>query len=401
MKLTIVQVDLRGRRVFLRADFNVPISGDEITDDTRIRAVVPTIECCLRNGASAVLASHLGRPQGRDWRYSLKPVAFRLEELLGRPVPLAPDCVGPVCEKLAGSLQPGQCLLLENLRFHPEEEANDPAFAQALARLADCYVNDAFSVSHRTHASVVAITRFLRPAAAGLLMQRELVVLERILDRPRRPLVLILGGARMSDKLGIVRNLVSHVDRMLIGGAMAFTFLKALGRETGRSPVEWDLVPTAKLILADAAARGVEVLLPEDVVASVHPGDRHWIRTVPADRIPVALAGLDIGPVTVTRFQHALPETGTVVWNGPMGVVEQAPFASGTEELAKAVARARGLTVAAGGDTVAAVRRAGVADELGYLSLSGAAFLKALEGQPLPGVAALSDVNLRSVPAAR
>ena len=401
MKLTIVQVDLRGRRVFLRADFNVPISGDEITDDTRIRAVVPTIECCLRNGASAVLASHLGRPQGRDWRYSLKPVAFRLEELLGRPVPLAPDCVGPVCEKLAGSLQPGQCLLLENLRFHPEEEANDPAFAQALARLADCYVNDAFSVSHRTHASVVAITRFLRPAAAGLLMQRELVVLERILDRPRRPLVLILGGARMSDKLGIVRNLVSHVDRMLIGGAMAFTFLKALGRETGRSPVEWDLVPTAKLILADAAARGVEVLLPEDVVAAVHPGDRHWIRTVPADRIPVALAGLDIGPVTVTRFQHALPETGTVVWNGPMGVVEQAPFASGTEELAKAVARARGLTVAAGGDTVAAVRRAGVADKLGYLSLSGAAFLKALEGQPLPGVAALSDVNLRSVPAAR
>ncbi len=401
MKLTVVQFDLRGRRVFLRADFNVPLSGDEITEDTRIRAVVPTIECCLRNGASAVLASHLGRPQGRESRYSLKPVAFRLEELLGRPVPLAPDCVGPVPEKLAGSLQPGQCLLLENLRFHPEEEANDPAFAQALARLADCYVNDAFSVSHRTHASVVAITQFLRPAAAGLLMQRELVVLERILDHPRRPLVLILGGARMSDKLGIVRNLVSQVDRMLIGGAMAFTFLKALGREIGRSPVEWDLVPTAKVILEEAATRGVEVLLPEDVVAAVHAGDRHWIRTVPADRIPVALAGLDIGPVTVTRFQQALRDTGTVVWNGPMGVVEQAPFASGTEELAKAVASASGLTVAAGGDTVAAVRRAGVADKLGYLSPSGAAFLKALEGPPLPGVAALNDVNFRAVPAAR
>jgi len=401
MKLTIVQLDLRGRRVFLRADFNVPLAGDEIVDDTRIRAAVPTIECCLRNGASAVIASHLGRPQGRDSRYSLKPVAFRLEELLGRPVPLAPDCVGPVCEKLAGSLQPGQCLLLENLRFHPEEEANDPAFAQALARLADCYVNDAFSVSHRTHASIVAIAQFLQPAAAGLLVQRELVVLDRILDRPRRPLVLILGGARMSDKLGIVRNLVPQVDRMLIGGAMAFTFLKALGRETGCSPVEWDLVLTAKVILEEATARRVEVLLPEDVVAAAHPGDRHRICTVPADRIPAALAGLDIGPVTVMRFQRALRDTGTVVWNGPMGVVEQAPFASGTEELAKAVAGAGGLTVAAGADTVAAVRRAGVADKLGYLSPSGAAFLKALEGQLLPGVAALSDVDFQPVPAAR
>lgn len=393
MKLTIVQVDLRGRRVLLRADFNVPLAGDEITDDARIRAVVPTIECCLRNGASVVLASHLGRPKGREARYSLKPVAFRLQELLEQPVPLASDCVGPVTEKLARSLKPGQCLLLENLRFHVEEEANDSVFAQALARLADCYVNDAFSVSHRTHASVVAITRYLHPAAAGLLMQRELVVLDRILAQPRRPLVLILGGARMADKLGIVRNLVPQVDRMLIGGAMAFTFLRARGLEVGRSPVEWDLVPTAKEILDDAAARGIQVLLPEDFVAAVHPGDRYWMHSVPADHMPVALSGFDIGPATVTRFQRALQDTGTVVWNGPMGVVEQAPFASGTEELAKAVASARGLTVAAGGDTVAAVRRAGVADKLGHLSLAGAAFLKALEGQPLPGVAALSDVG--------
>jgi phosphoglycerate kinase len=399
IKLTIVQVDLRGRRVFLRADFNVPLAGDQIADDTRIRAVVPTIECCVRNGASVVLASHLGRPQGREAHYSLKPVAVRLGELLGQPVPLAPDCVGPVPEKLARALQPGQCLLLENLRFHPEEEANDPAFAQALARLADCYVNDAFSVSHRTHASVVAITRFLRPAAAGLLMQRELVVLDRILEGPRRPLVLILGGARMSDKVGIVRSLVPQVDRMLIGGAMAFTFLKALGRETGRSPVELDLVPTAKEILADAGARGIHILLPEDFVAAVHPGDRHSIRCVPADRMPVTLAGLDIGPATVTRFRQALQDTGTVVWNGPMGVVEHAPFAAGTEDLAKAVANAHGLTVAAGGDTVAAVRRAGVADKLGYLSPSGAAFLKALEGRPLPGVAALSEANYHATPA--
>jgi phosphoglycerate kinase len=401
MKLTIVQVDLRDKRVFLRADFNVPLAGDEITDDTRIRAVLPTIECCFHNGASVVLASHLGRPQGRQPQYSLKPVAFRLEELLGQPVPLAPDCIGPVCEKLAASLQPGRCLLLENLRFHAEEGANDSAFAQALARLAHCYVNDAFSVSHRTHASVVGITRFLRPAAAGLLMQRELIVLDRILDRPRRPFILILGGARMSDKLGIVRNLVPQVDRILIGGAMAFTFLHALGQETGRSPVEWDLVPTAKAILQDAAARRVEVLLPEDFVAAVHPADRHWIRVVPANRMPVALSGFDIGPATVTRFQRALQDAGTVVWNGPMGVVEHASFASGTEALAKAVAGARGLTVAAGGDTVAAVRRAGMADELGYLSPSGEAFLKALEGQPLPGVTALSDESFYAAPAAR
>jgi phosphoglycerate kinase len=401
MKLTIVQVDLRGKRVFLRADFNVPLAGDEIRDDTRVRAVLPTIECCFHNGASVVLASHLGRPQGRQPQYSLKPVAFRLEELLGRPVPLAPDCVGPVCEKLAASLQPGQCLLLENLRFHEEEGANDPAFAQALARLADCYVNDAFSVSHRTHASVVAITRFLRPAVAGLLMQREMVVLDRILDHPRRPFILILGGARMSDKLGIVRNLVPQVDRMLIGGAMAFTFLNVLGRETGRSPVEWDLVPTAKAILQDAAARGVEVLLPEDFVAAVYPGGHDRIRSVPADRIPMALSGFDIGPATVTRFQRALQDAGTVVWNGPMGVVEHTSFASGTEALARAVADVRGLTVAAGSDTVAAVRRAGVADKLAYLSPSGEAFLRALEGQPLPGVTALSDVNFYATPGAR
>ena len=320
MKLTIVQVDLRDKRVFLRADFNVPLAGDAITDDTRIRAVLPTIECCFHNGASVVLASHLGRPLGRQPQYSLKLVAFRLEELLGRPVPLAPDCVGPVCEKLAASLQPGQCLLLENLRFHREEAANDPAFAQTLARLANCYVNDAFSVSHRTHASVVAITRFLRPAVAGLLMQREMVVLDRILDRPRRPFVLILGGARMSDKLGIVRNLVPHVDRILIGGAMAFTFLKALGQETGRSPVEWDLVPTAKAVLQDAVARRAEVLLPEDFVAAVHLEDRDWMRSVRADRMPVALSGFDSGPATVTRFQRAVEDaalssgTGRWVW---------------------------------------------------------------------------------------
>jgi phosphoglycerate kinase len=393
MKLSITQLDLRGRRVFLRADCNVPLSGEEITDDARIRNVIPTLEHCLTSGASVVLASHLGRPVGRDPRFSLKPVAFRLEELLGRPVPLVPDCVGPLSEKLAATLAPGQCLLLENLRFHTGEAANDPAFSQALARLADCYVNDAFSVAHRVHASVVGITRFLRPAAAGFLMQRELLALARVLNQPRRPLVLILGGARTSDKLGIIRNLVPRVDRLLIGGAMAFTFLKAMGGETGFSPVETSMVPMAKKILDDARARQMPVVLPEDVVAATYPGDRHQIVTVPAERIPLALAGFDIGPATVIRFRDALRDAGTVVWNGPMGMVEQPPFASGTAELAKVVAECTGLTVAAGGDTVAAIRRTGVADRLSYLSPSGVAFLEALEGRELPGVAALSDVT--------
>jgi phosphoglycerate kinase len=394
MKLSVVQLDLCGRRVFLRADFNVPLTGDQITDDTRIHAVVPTIEYCLKSGASVVLASHLGRPEGgRDPRHSMKPVLFRLEELLGRPIPLAPDCVGPLSEQLVRSLEPGHCLLLENLRFHKQEEANDPEFAQALARLGSCYVNDAFSVCHRAHASVSAITRFLQPAATGLLMQRELLALAQVLDHPRRPVALILGGARVSDKLGLIRNLLSRVDRLLIGGAMAFTFLKALGGETGRSPVENDLVVTAKQILAEAAQRKVELLLPDDVVAATYPEDHTRIRQCPADRIPIAMTGLDIGPATVTRFREALRDAATVFWNGPVGMFEHAPFAAGTMELAKIIAAHPGLTVAAGIDTAAAVRQAGVADRIGYLSTAGTAFLEALEGRELPGVAALSEAG--------
>jgi phosphoglycerate kinase len=394
MKLSVVQLDLCGQRVFLRADFNVPLTGDQITDDTRIHAVVPTIEYCLKSGASVVLASHLGRPEGgRDPRHSMKPVLFRLEELLGRPIPLAPDCVGPLSEQLVRSLEPGHCLLLENLRFHKQEEANDPEFAQALARLGSCYVNDAFSVCHRAHASVSAITRFLQPAATGLLMQRELLALAQVLDHPRRPVALILGGARVSDKLGLIRNLLSRVDRLLIGGAMAFTFLKALGGETGRSPVENDLVVTAKQILAEAAQRKVELLLPDDVVAATYPEDHTRIRQCPADRIPIAMTGLDIGPATVTRFREALRDAATVFWNGPVGMFEHAPFAAGTMELAKIIAAHPGLTVAAGIDTAAAVRQAGVADRIGYLSTAGTAFLEALEGRELPGVAALSEAG--------
>jgi len=391
-KLSVVQLDLRGRRVFLRADFNVPLAGDEITDDTRIRAVIPTLEHCLQSGASVVLASHLGRPEGRrDPRYSMKAVLFRLEELIGRPIPLAPDCAGPLCEKLAGSLEPGQCLLLENLRFHAEEETNDPAFARGLARLGDCFVNDAFSVCHRAHASVSAITRFLQPATTGLLMQRELLVLAQLVDHPKRPVVLILGGARVSDKLGLIRTLLARVDRLLIGGAMAFTFLKALGHETGRSLVEDELLPAAKQILAEAAARNVDLLLPEDVVVATYPEEAASIRRCPAAAIPVAMTGLDIGPATVTRFRQALQDAATVIWNGPVGMFERPAFAAGTAELAKMVADNPGLTVAAGSDTVAAARRAGVADRIAYVSTAGAAFLEALEGRELPGVAALTE----------
>jgi phosphoglycerate kinase len=393
-KLGVAGLDLRGKRVFLRADLNVPLAGDTISDDARIRAALPTIEHCLASGARVVLASHLGRPKGtRDPRCSLKPVAFRLEELLGRGIPLAPDCVGPVCETLVRSLEPGGLLLLENLRFQPGEEANDPGLARGLAGLADCYVNDAFSVSHRTHASVVAITRFLQPAAAGLLMQRELAALTRVTEHAPRPVVIVLGGAKVSEKLGMIRELLHKADRLLIGGAMAFTFLKALGYETGYSPVDRDLVGTAKEILAEAAARGVEVLLPEDVVVAPHPDDRAYLTTQPARAIPCATMGLDIGPATVARFRDAMRDAGTILWNGPMGMFERPAFATGTIELARAMAESPALTVAGGGDTVTAVERAGLAAGFDHLSMGGGAFLEYLEGRELPGVAALTEVD--------
>ena len=393
-RLSLEQVDLEGKRVFLRADFNVPLIDDTVVDDARLRSAIPTLRYCQARGASIVLASHLGRPKGRrDPGASLKPVAFRLEELLGEVVPLAPDCVGPVCERLAGSLRPGQLLLLENLRFHGEEEANDPSFARALARLADCYVNDAFSASHRKHASLVAITEFLQPAVAGLLMQRELAALERLTEDPKRPVVIVLGGARVSEKLGLIRELLRKAGRLLIGGGMAFTFLRALGYATGQSLVEPKLVQAAKEILAEASARHVEVLLPEDLVVSTYPGDQVSVRVNPVGGIGLAMMGLDIGPRTVARFREALQDAGTIVWNGPMGMCRIPTFAAGTTELAKAIADCPALTVAGGGDTVAAIVEAGVAEKFGYLSMAGSAFLEYLEGRELPGVAALADAR--------
>ncbi|MBI4608283.1 MAG: phosphoglycerate kinase [Candidatus Rokubacteria bacterium] len=391
-KLSVEQLDLQAKRVFLRADLNVPLAGGDIADDSRLRAVLPTAEYCLKGGAGVVLASHLGRPRGKpDPSYSLAPVARRLEELLGRPVPLAPDCAGETCEKLAQALRPGECLLLENLRFDPGEEANDPAFAQALARLADCYVNDAFAASHRAHASIVAITRYLKPAAAGLLMQRELAALERVLDRPAHPLVAILGGAKVSDKLGLIRHLLARADSVLIGGAMAFTFLRALGHEVGRSLVEIELVKTALEVLAEARARGIRVGLPVDVVVAADPESADGVRTVGIREVPRALMALDIGPTTLARFKETLERAKTVVWNGPMGVFEKPAFAAGTLGLARAVADSSAFSVVGGGETAAAVRQAGVGDKIGFLSTAGGAFLEFLEGRELPGVAVLTE----------
>jgi phosphoglycerate kinase len=390
-KLTIEQLDLAGKRVFLRADLNAPLDHGAVSDDTRLAAVVPTIRHALGAGASVVLASHLGRPKGaRDPRYSLAPVAERMATLLGRPVPLAPDCVGPETAALAKSLNPGGILLLENLRFHPEEEANDDGFARQLAELADCYVDDAFAAAHRAHASIAAITRHLQPAAAGLLMRSELEALGRILDAPQRPLVAILGGAKVSDKVALVEHLLERVDALLIGGGMAFTFLYALGHGVGRSLLEKERVEVARRVIDSGRRRSVQLVLPIDAVVApsldAPAGRVVGIREMPADQM-----GLDIGPRSVERFAGVIKTAGTVVWNGPMGVFERPPFAEGTLGVARAVANGSAFSVIGGGDTIAAVNQAGVADRIGYISTAGGAFLEFLEGRTLPGVEALSE----------
>jgi len=390
-KRTIDEVDLAGRRVFLRVDFNVPLGRDgAVSEDARIRAILPTLTLARRAGARVVLASHLGRPKGGpDPNYSLRPVAVRLGELLGEPVPLAADCVGAAVEAEARALRPGGILLLENLRFHAGEEANDPGFAQALAALGDVYVNDAFAAAHRAHASTEGITHYLRPAVAGLCMNRELEVLGRVFDAPARPLVAILGGAKVSDKLALVESLVARVDRLLIGGGMAFTFLRAQGCEVGRSLLEADLVPTAaRLLEVTESGRGIQ--LPEDSVVATSP-EAEGGTLVPVVSIPADRMGLDIGPATLAAFGAVVRQARTIVWNGPMGVFERPAFAAGTLGLAHAVADSPGFSVVGGGDTVAAVQRAGVADRIDYLSTGGGAFLEYLEGRTLPGVAALDE----------
>jgi phosphoglycerate kinase len=390
-KLTVRQLDVSGQRVFLRADLNVPLDRGEVADDTRVTAAIPTIRHVVDAGGRVVLASHLGRPKGApDPKYSLKPVGERLATLLQRAVPLAPDCVGPEVSAQARALGPGDILLLENLRFHAEEEANDDGFARALAALADCYVNDAFAAAHRAHASIAAITRHLQPAAAGLLMEAELEALGRIFESPARPLVALLGGAKVSDKLMIVENLVARVDALLIGGGMAYTFLRALGHEVGRSLVEPDRIETARRIVESARHQGTQIVLPVDAVVA-DGVDSPSGRAVGIREIPAAQMGLDIGPRAVDRFREALKSARTIVWNGPLGVFERDPFAAGTLAVARAVAEASAFTVVGGGDTVSAIRRAGVEAKIGYISTAGGAFLEFLEGRTLPGVEALTD----------
>ena len=390
-KLTIEQLSLAGKRVFVRADLNAPLEGGAVADDTRLRAVLPTLRFALDAGAAVVLASHLGRPKGGpDPAYSLAPVAERLGALLARPVPLAPDCIGEATRVQAQALKAGDLLLLENLRFHPEEEKNDDGFARQLAELADCYVNDAFAAAHRAHASIAAITRHLQPAAAGLLMQRELSALGRILESPQRPLVAVLGGAKVSDKVALVEHLIGKVDALVIGGGMAFTFLRALGHAVGRSLVEPERVETARAALDAARRRGVPLTLPVDVIAA-DGLDSASGRAVGIRQIPDTQMGLDIGPRTVERFTAVLATAKTIVWNGPMGVFEKPPFAAGTVAVARAVATAPAFTVIGGGDTIAAVNAAGVTEKIGYISTAGGAFLEFLEGRTLPGVAALTE----------
>jgi phosphoglycerate kinase len=392
-KATLRDIAIRGKRLFVRVDFNVPLSkAGEVTDDTRIRAVLPTLTYALQEGASVVLASHLGRPAGKvDPAYSLRPVAARLQELLGKPVRLAPDCVGADTEALARSLAPGEVLLLENLRFHPEEEANDPAFAQALAHLGEVYVNDAFGAAHRAHASTAGIAAYLQPAVAGLLMEQEIMYLSKVTDHPAQPLMAVLGGAKVSDKIPLIMNLLDKVSALLIGGGMAYTLLQVQGYPVGDSLVEPDCSPVARDILAKAAERQVQCFLPRDHVIAQDMKPDAPTRVVADEGIPAGWKGLDIGMPTVMRFREVLRTARTIVWNGPMGVFEMPPFRQGTVEIARAVAACTGTTVVGGGDTIAALALTDCSQAITHISTGGGASLEFLEGQSLPGIACLNE----------
>ncbi len=390
-KRTIRDLDVQAKRVLVRLDLNAPQDEQgRVTDDTRLRAVRPTLQYLRSHGAKMILMSHLGRPKGWDERYRMAPIGARLSEIMGQEIPVAPDCIGPEVEAMVDQLQRGQMLLLENLRFHPEEEANDPTFAAALARLGEIYVNDAFGSAHRAHASTEGVTHYL-PSVAGLLMQRELEMLDNLVESPRRPFAAIIGGAKVSTKLAVLRRLLGKVDFLMIGGGMAGTFLKARGLSVGDSLLEADLIPEAQALEEAARAQNVVIHLPVDAVIADRFAADAQTRIVPITDVPDGWRIMDIGPETVHAFESALAECQTILWNGPMGVFEMEPFAAGTRAVAAFLARSGAVTVVGGGDSVAALESQGLANKMTHVSTGGGATLEFLEGKTLPGVAALQD----------
>jgi phosphoglycerate kinase len=387
-KKTVRDIDVKGKKVLVRVDFNVPLTETGVGDDTRIRAAIPTIQYLLDNGAAVILCSHLGRPKGGpEAKYSLKPVAEHLAGLLGLPVKFATDCIGPEAESAAKTLKPGEVLVLENTRFHPEEEKNDPKMAEQLASLVDLFVNDAFGTAHRAHASTEGVTHFL-PSVAGFLLEKEIKYLGQAIADPKRPFVAILGGAKISDKIGVINNLLTKADAVLIGGGMANTFIKAKGFTTADSLVEDESVSIARVLLEKA---GGKIHLPVDVVLADKFDAAATSKTVPVGNVPEGWRILDIGPETIKAFGKIIHTAGTVVWNGPMGVFEFPRFAEGTFGVAKAVADSQAVSIIGGGDSVAAIQQSGLTDKITHISTGGGASLEMLEGLELPGVAALQD----------
>ncbi|MDX1815923.1 MAG: phosphoglycerate kinase [Thermodesulfobacteriota bacterium] len=390
---TIDQLDLSGKRVLIRVDFNVPLDkAGNITDDSRIKAVMPTIRLARERGAKTILLSHLGRPKGKTVpEMSLSPAAIRLSSLLGKNVPFVPDCVGEAAEKAVAAMQPGDVLLLENVRFHPGEEKNDEGFGKQLAALCDVYVNDAFATAHRGHSSNVAVTRYVEEKAAGLLMKDEIAYFEKALVSPARPLAAVFGGAKISGKIEAINNVIGKVDKILIGGAMANTFFAAQGHEVGSSLYEAEMVEMARTVLANAAGHKVKLYLPVDVVVADRLDASAYSKVVPAQEIPVGWTAADIGPATSLLFREALQDAKTIVWNGPLGAFEFAPFANGTHSIMRTLAESNAITIVGGGDTDTALHKAGLFSRMSYVSTGGGAFLELLEGKRLPGIVALEE----------